>query len=216
MDTVGPLGVMGLDEHPMLMEGVAAVIGRELPGFRWLGSAQSPGRLEALMAALGPPDILLVDLHSGGGADLETRLRDWTSRGIACVIYTAELRPVPLRRAVEAGACGLALKSDPIASLLDVLEVVSAGEFAVSGELAHALVTDPDLVPRLAPRELETLVLLGEGLPRKAVGRRMTPPVGTATVVTYVNRVGDRYRSLGRPVNSVADVIRAATQDGYL
>ncbi len=93
---------------------------------------------------------------------------------------------------------------------------VSLGNFAVSSDLAFVLATDEEMVPNLAPRELEVLRLLAEGVPRKSVGSRLDPPVKLATVVTYLNRICTRYQENGRPVSTSQDAIRAAAEDGYL
>lgn len=211
------LRVMGVDDHPIVMEGVAPALGRRMPKFEWLGAASTYPALEQLIDEQdSPPHIVLVDLHvslDSDPCDLITRL---DGREIACVVFTSELRPVPIRRAVAAGARGVALKTDPVDALVDVITDVSRGNFAASGELAYALLSDDDLVAHLAPRELQVLELLAEGVPRKAIGRRLTPPVGTATVITYVNRICARYRRMGRPVGTIGDAIRAATEDGYL
>lgn len=211
------LRVMGVDDHPIVLEGVAAALGRRLPEFNWLGAAPTYPALEKLISEqASPPHIVLVDLHVTPDSDPCDLISRLDSRGIACVVFTSELRPIPIRRAVASGAKGVVLKADPVDGLADVLLDVQRGNFAASGEMAYVLLTDTTLVARLAPRELEVLGLLAEGVPRKAIGRRMSPPVGTATVITYMNRVCQRYRTMGRPINNFNDAIRAATDDGYL
>lgn len=209
--------VVGVDDHPIVLAGVVATIERRLPQFRWTGAAETFDQLQELIDEPSTrPSIALIDLHLRDGSDPCTSISILDAQGILPVVFTSELRPVPIRRAVSAGARGLALKSDPPDRLADVLLQVSRGDFAASGELAFVLLSDPTLVAHLAPRELEVLQFLSEGIPRKAVGRRMSPPVSTATVITYVNRVCSRYRAMGRGISTVADALRAATDDGYL
>lgn len=123
---------------------------------------------------------------------------------------------MPLRAAVRAGAQGLILKSDDVAAIMRVLRSVVDGDFAVSSELAFALVTDEELVPHLSSRELEVLRLLADGVARKSVGQFLEPPVKLSTVVTHLNRICSRYQELGRVVLGSNDAVREAIVDGYL
>jgi DNA-binding NarL/FixJ family response regulator len=218
--SAGPPDVLllaGVDDHPIVIEGVVAAIGLLAPNVQWLGSATSWAGLQERLSEWEPrPDLVLVDLHLRDGSDPIEMISDLRDRDIAVVVFTSELRPIPIRRAVAAGAQGVALKADPPSALVDVIRDVAAGNFAVSSDLAYVLVTDPDLVAHLAPREAEVLTLLAEGVPRKTIGRRLDPPVEMSTVITYLNRIGARYRALGREIGSIADTLREATADGYL
>ena len=94
---------------------------------------------------------------------------------------------------------GLVLKSDPAHLLIDALRIARTGELAVSGRLAHALLTDDDLVGHLAPREIQVFELLAQGVGRADIGRLMEPPAATSTVDTYLKRAARTYRSAGPP-----------------
>ncbi|MEI2819857.1 MAG: hypothetical protein V9E81_06400 [Marmoricola sp.] len=109
----------------------------------------------------------------------------------------------------------MCLKSDEPDLIVNVLRSAAGGEFAVSSDLAFVLMTDAELTAKLAPREIEALQLLADGVPRKSVGERMDPPVAMSTVVTYLNRACARYREMGVDVQSPRDAVRAAIQDGY-
>ncbi len=121
---------------------------------------------------------------------------------VPVVLFTSDLRPVPIRKAMHAGARGLVLKSDGVQSLLDTLKDVHELGHGFSSDLAHVLMTDPDLAPELARREVEALSLLASGIPRKIVHKYMQPPVSQHTVDTYFKRIADRYANVGRALNS--------------
>lgn len=72
-------------------------------------------------------------------------------QGVRSVVLTSELRPVPIRDAVMAGAMGVILKSDNPDRIIEVIRQASAGDFAVSSELAEMLVNDKHMTPHLAP-----------------------------------------------------------------
>lgn len=210
-----PIRIAAVDDHEIVLTGLAALAATQPEAVAMVVRAQTATELLAKVNA-DNVDVALLDLHLGDGSDPEATVAELTRRGVKVLIYTTETRPVPLRRALKAGARGIALKHDPAATLINALREVAAGEFAASSELAYVLATDDDLVAHLAPRELEALQLLASGLPKKAVGHRMTPPVEANTVTTYFSRIAQRYADLGRAVGNTYGTIREASKDGYI
>ncbi len=209
--------IIAVDDHPIVVEGLMSLLSRADASFRLVRATPGwPGLERALDDEGLTPDLALVDLHRDDGTAPEAAVIGLVARGIPVVILTSELRPVPIRRAVEAGALGLALKSDPVEQILEVLRGALSGEFHCSSDLAFVLVSDPQIHAKLAPREIEALSLLADGWPRKTVGAHMQPPVSTSTVITYINRAVERYRDLGREVGTSADAVREAIADGFL
>jgi DNA-binding NarL/FixJ family response regulator len=211
------VAVAGLDDHPVVMAGVEASLARRGGQYRWLGSAASWAELDTRLAEWPVvPDVVIVDLHVFDGSDPGEGIAALVRRGISVVAFAAEPRPIPVRRAVATGASGLVLKADSTDALLTVLDEVSTGRFAASSDLARDLLTDTSRAALLTPRELAVLSLLAAGVPRKAVGSRLDPPVGHATVVTYIRRIYRRYRAIGRNVATIGDALREAAADGYI
>lgn len=209
--------VFAIDDHPVVVEGILALVARQAPELEIVGTASTWGdAVTALDGLSAPPDVVMLDLHLGDGSDPAESITALRRRGAAVVLLTSEVRPVPIRRAMKAGALGLALKSDPIDHVVSVVRTAAAGEPSVSSDLAFVLVTDPELTVSLAPREIEVLALLADGVPRKSVGALMRPPVTMATVVTYLNRACARYREAGIDVRSPGDALRAAIADGHI
>lgn len=207
--------IAAVDDHRVLLRGVAGI------------AADHPDRLEVAIAVQSTAelftaltdhevDLVLLDLHLGDGSDPSDTIARLARLNVPCLLYTSELRPVPIRLALAAGALGVALKADSEESLLDAIDIALTGEIAVSSELAFLLATDDQLAAQLAPRELEALRLLAAGIPRKAVGHRMDPPVRETTVSTYLSRAARRYAELGRPSGTAAEIVREAFRDGYL
>ncbi len=213
----GPWRVAALDDHPLLVEGIASVLRRAGQDMEWLGAAHTWSALQELLDVEPRlPDIVLVDLHLGDGTDSTEIIADLTARGVRCVVLTSELRPVPIRQAVAAGAVGLMLKSDPVESMAATLDALRTSPFAVSSDLAHVLLTDPDACAVLSGREQEILALLAEGFTRESIARRTTDGITEATVSSHLNRAKRRYTDLGRPVSSSIQLLREALADGYL
>ena len=206
--------VAGVDDHPIVLTGLQAL------------GAQSDGRLDVIVTATSAADlwaeletvqvdVALVDLMLGGELVGPGIIEELTRRGIGAVVYTAEIRPLPVRRAMAAGALGLVLKNDPVPVIVDTLTTVAGGEPAVGSELARVLVADEGLVVQLSAREVEVLGLLHRGVPRKAVGRLLDPPAADATVATYLRRAVQKYRAAGRQVDIVNDAVHEAQREGW-
>jgi len=212
-----PISLVAIDDHPLILMGIAAALTQQAAGIDWLGSASSRAQLNALVVSLAaPPDIVLYDLHLSDDSDPAEGIAWAAALGIRPIVLTSEIRPVPIRSAVAAGARGVILKADPVERMVEVIRTAYAGDFAVSGDLAFVLANDEVMVPRLAPRELQALRLLASGVPRKAIGHQMDPQVELSTVVTYFNRICKKYQELGREVRSPFEAIHAASADGYL
>ena len=208
------LRVAAVDDHPVLLAGLQAVESFSIGELQLLHAVTEPDELFERIRTR-PVDVVLVDLQLKDGLKGPEVVAQLDELGVPSVVYTAELRPLPIRRAMAAGALGLALKNDPMDGLIRTIRAAAAGEFAVSSQLAHVLIKDVSLTPRLAPREIEVLELLHQGIPRKSVGRLMNPPASDSTVDTYLRRVSGKYRQLGRTVNGVPDALGHAERDGY-
>lgn len=209
-----PLRLAALDDHPVVLAGLKAVEQVSAGELKIVHSVTEPEELYRLVVEM-PVDVALVDLQLKDGLKGPEVVERLDELGVPSVVYTAELRPLPIRRAMAAGALGLALKNDPLDGLICTIQGVAAREFAVSSQLADVLIKDPSLTPKLAPREIEALELLHQGIPRKSVGRLMNPPASESTVDTYLRRVSGKYRQLGRTVHGVPDALSHAERDGY-
>jgi DNA-binding NarL/FixJ family response regulator len=173
---------------------------------------------ELLRGAGRRAQLVLLDLRLSptGDDDVADSVGRIRAAGPQVVVLTSELRPVPLRAAVSAGAVGVVLKGDPPETLVATIRAARTGELAMSSALAHALVTDERLVGRLSPREQEVFSLLAQGVGRTEIGRLLSPPVSTHAVDAYVKKVAERYRELGRSTFNSYETLAHVIRDGYL
>lgn len=211
-----PLIVAAVDDHPFVLAGVEAVLAVQAPWIRFLAKASSVAEL--LRGPGRRAQLVLLDLRLSaiGEDDVAGNVRQVRSAGPQVVVLTSELRPVPLRAAVSAGAVGVVLKADPPEKLVATLRTARTGELAVSSALAHALVTDEALIGRLSPREQKVFALLAQGLGRTEIGRLLTPPVSTHAVDACVKKVAERYRELGRNTFNSYETLAHVIRDGYV
>jgi DNA-binding NarL/FixJ family response regulator len=214
-----PLCLAAVDDHPYVLKGILWTL-RELAP--WITVITTAATVTELLGNGGAAaDVVLLDLDLGvGQADEESdptrNVRTILAAGAQVLILTAEVRPVPVRRAIAAGAVGLVLKSDPESQLIQAIRTARTGELAVSSRLAHALLTDPTLVGHLAPREQQVFELLAQGVGRHDIGKLLDPPAATSTVDTYLKRAANTYRSLGRPTYNAYETLQHVIQDGHV
>lgn len=144
------------DIHPMVVDGIAHLVRTSGPEIRWRGAGASwPDVLELAGGPASGPRVVLVEPAIGPAHETEAAIRELTQRGVAVVVHTADLRPVPIRRAVTAGALGVVLKTHSRDAVLAVVRAAAAGTFTTSSEWARRLVSDARMTPQLSPREEE-------------------------------------------------------------
>lgn len=212
-----PLLIAAVDDHPFVLKGILWTVREHAPCIEVIATAADVAEL--LAAGGGAADVVLLDLDLGvpaDEADPTANVRAIREAGPQVLILTAEERPVPVRRAIAAGAVGLVLKSDPEHLLIDALRLARTGELAVSSRLAHALLTDETLIGHLAPREVQVFELLAQGVGRADIGRLMDPPAATSTVDTYLKRAARTYRSLGRSTYNAYETLQHVIRDGHV
>lgn len=199
-----------IDRIPAVREGVASYLRRASACAEVALSAESFADWGRRLSSM---DVVLVDLclNDDQALALIPELQDGGAR---VLVHTAEERVVPLRRAVEAGASGVLLKTDPLAGLPAAIADVMAGEFVCSPALAHALLDDGPVVPGLSRRQIQVLRAIDEGLDRRATARVLG--VSEGVVKTHLARIREKYQQHGIEPGNSHHLTRLASADGYL
>ncbi len=161
----GGIRLLVADDHPMLREGLVAVLGTQ-PDFDVVGEAADGSEVVRLAERLRP-DVILLDLEMprvDGVAALEG-LRDAGSEARA-IVFTAYDTDERILRSLRAGARGYLLKGASRAEIFDAIRTVHSGGSllgpAVTSRLLERIGDErPD---HLTARELEVLTLLARGL----------------------------------------------------
>src|SRR5262249_6226734 len=147
--------VLTIDDHPLLREGIAAVIQGE-KDMLVVGEA-SNGRdaVEKFRSIL--PDVTLMDLQMPDMDGIEAiaciRREHPHARIIVLTTYGGD---VLARRALKAGATGYILKSMIRRDLLDAIRAVYAGRRYIPSQVAAEL-ADHYAEDELSEREIEVL-----------------------------------------------------------
>jgi DNA-binding NarL/FixJ family response regulator len=203
--------VLLADDHPVVRQGLAAMLGSE-PDLEVVGEAASGPQAEALAASLRP-DIVLMDLRmpGGGGAEATGRI---TAAGLPCrvVVLTTYEGDGDILRAVEAGAAGYLLKDVTPEELVGAVRAAARGETVLAPSVAARLVdrlrARPE-PPRLSERETAVLRLVAEGCTNAEIGRRLF--IGESTVKTHLLRA---FGKLG--VDDRTAAVTSAMRHGLL
>jgi DNA-binding NarL/FixJ family response regulator len=164
--------VLAVDDHPLLREGVAALIADETD-IALVGEA-CDGREAVDQFRRLRPDVTLMDLQmpNVNGIEATTTIRAEfpDARIVVLTTYTGDVQ-VPL--ALKAGASGYLLKNAIRTELLSTIRAVHAGRKVLSSEITFALASHA-AGQALSPSETRVLALIADGLSNKEIAARLS------------------------------------------
>ena len=177
--------VLAVDDHPLLREGIAALIGSE-EDMELVGEA-SNGREALDLFRKYQPDITLMDLQMPemNGIDAVGAIRgEFPDARI--IVLTTHPGDVQVSRALKAGARGYLLKGMLRKELLETIRAVHAGQKRLSSEAA-AEIAEHAIDDVLTPREIDVLRLVAAGNANKEIGAQLS--LTEVTVKTHVKNI---------------------------
>ncbi|MEJ6490589.1 response regulator transcription factor [Leucobacter sp. USCH14] len=202
--------ILVVDDHPIVRAGIAGLLATE-PDFEVVGEAASGEALLDMVAA-ARPDVVLMDLRMPGmgGVEATRRLARLPDAPPRVLVFTTYEEDDQILAAIEAGANGYLVKAAPADELAAGVRAVAAGQTVLAPSIAAQLVTRAhsrgedrlDNGPRLTPREVEILRLVGAGLSNPEIAAQLF--IGESTVKTHLLRtfeklgVSDRTRAVTR------------------
>ena len=174
-----PLKVLVADDHPIVREGLRAVVAT-LPDFELTATAAS-GAEAVDLAAADPPDVVVMDLHMDDldGVAATQQILAAHPRAAVLVLTMYEHDDM-LIAALTAGARGYLLKGASHTDIARALRAVASGEAVFGSGVADQVLnrltgrtssTEP--FPQLTQREHEVLVLLAQGLGTHNIAARL-------------------------------------------
>jgi DNA-binding NarL/FixJ family response regulator len=175
-----PITILTADDHPLIRDGLAAVLRAE-SGLQVVAEAANGEEAIEAYARLHP-DIVLMDLRmpvmDGLTATRAILADDPNARIVVLTTYDGD---EDIHRALAAGARGYLLKDMMRTELLGVIRAVYRGQRGIPAPVAARLA---EHTPRigLTPRELEVLRLVADGLSNAQVGERIGRTEGTVKV----------------------------------
>ena len=170
-----------VDDHPMIRQGLAAMIDGE-DDFQPVGEAESGD--EALSRIPhAQADVVLMDLVLPGpnGIDCIARLKPLLP-ATRFVVLTSLVETAEIRRAIAAGASGYLLKNATSQQLVTVIRETHAGRRVMAPEATDAIIAAAQRVAvgtDLTQRERELLALMAQGLTNQQIATELGIAVPT-------------------------------------
>lgn len=185
MSAENRIRVFTVDDHPLMREGIAAVIERQ-QDMVLVGEATN-GREAIEGFRLHRPDVTLMDLQmpemSGIDAIIAIR-REFSSARV--VVLTTFQGDVQALRAFKAGASGYLLKNMLRKELVDTIRTVHAGRRRIPPEVAAEL-AEHVIDDELSEREIEILARVAQGNSNKIIASQLG--ISEATVKYHLQSV---------------------------
>jgi DNA-binding NarL/FixJ family response regulator len=185
MDARTPIRILTVDDHPLLREGIAAVLANETDMV--VVAEAGDGREAVEQFRTHRPDVTLMDLQmpdmNGTDAILAIR-RDYPeARIIVLTTYGGDAQAV---RALKAGASGYLLKNMVRKELVETIRSVHDGKKRVPPEIAVEM-AEHHADDALTEREIEVLRAVAAGSANKVVALRLA--VSEETVKAHMRNI---------------------------
>jgi len=194
-DVGGKIRVLIADDHPIVREGLRALIGDE-PGLELVGEARSGEEAVTLVHARRP-DVVLLDLIMPGVDGIEAIRRIRAKQpDVQIVVLSSFVDDAKVQEAISAGAIGYLMKDVLRADLLRAIQDARQGRPTLHPEAQRHLITrvraprENPALGELTPREREVLVLIAKGRNNRAIAGALG--ISEGTVKGYVSAVLDK------------------------
>ena len=192
MSKHGKIRVMVVDDHEMVRRGICAYLETE-DDLEVVGEAAS-GQTAVVMARELKPDVILMDLvmEDGTGVEASERIKRELPE-VQIIILTSYIDENLIFPALEAGALSYLLKTSQAHEIADAIRLAVKREAVIEPKVATKMLRKMrDRVEyhphnELTSRELEVLVLIGEGKTNQEIADELF--IGIKTVKTHVSNV---------------------------
>src|SRR6185503_8293398 len=195
--------ILSVDDHPLLREGIAAII------------ASQPDMILAAQATTGSeaiqefrqhqPDVTLMDLRLPDISGIDALIAIRSDYPEACVVMLTTFEgDVEIQRALAAGARGYILKSMPAKQLIEAIRQVHAGKRLVPPKVTAHLVEHMG-EESLTAREIEDLRHIAGGNRNRDIAERLF--ISEETVKVHIKHIMEKLGASDR-TQAVAIAVR--------
>src|SRR5215213_6824950 len=185
MDAADAIRILTVDDHPMLREGIAAVLASE-PDILLVAEAAN-GREAIEQFRTHRPDVTLMDVQMPevNGIDAIVKIREEfpDARIIVLTTYTGDVQAA---RAFKAGASGYLLKNMVRKELIDTIRTVHSGKKRIPPEIAIQM-AEHHSDDALTVREIEVLRGVAAGNANKMVAQLLN--ISEETVKAHMKSI---------------------------
>jgi DNA-binding NarL/FixJ family response regulator len=204
---VDVIRILVVDDHPVLREGLAAMIESQPDMTLIAEAANGRDAIDSFEAYL--PDVTIMDLRlpDMNGIEAITSIRQ-SHPEARVIVLTTYLGDVQAGRALIAGAHAFLLKATLRTDLLDTIRAVHKGQRRVPPEVASEM-AEYAADDSLTPREVEVLEQVASGNSNKMVADRLN--ISEDTVKAHMRSV---LSKLG--ANDRTHAVTIALRRGFL
>jgi DNA-binding NarL/FixJ family response regulator len=186
--------VFSVDDHPLLHQGLATVIGNQ-PDMTLVAEA-ADGREATRLFREHTPDVTLMDLRLPDMSGIDAMIAILSEFPEArIIILTTFAGDVEIQRALEAGARAYLLKSMPPKELVEVIRQVHAGKKRIPAEIA-AYLAEHYSDEALTGREVEVLQQIATGSRNRDIAEKLF--ITEETVKVHVKHVMEKLGAADR------------------
>ena len=203
--TMEPLKLLLVDDHPIMQEGVKALLHGEA---QFQVKAVASRAAEALVyLSRGNFDIMVSDLNLPDMSGLQL-IKEAKSRypDLKIVVLSMHDEPHLVKDVLKEGVEGYILKGSTNEDLIKALQKVRDGKRYVSEDITGLLMQDlskPDGPQLLTSREREILALIAKECPNKVIAERLF--ISERTVETHRKNIFRKTKT-----NSIVGLIKFA------
>jgi DNA-binding NarL/FixJ family response regulator len=195
--------VLSVDDHPLLREGIAALVNNQ-PDMVLV--AEAPTGAEAIpLFRQHLPDVTLMDLRLPDMSGIDTLIAIRSDFPEARIIMLTTFEgDVEIHRALEAGARGYLLKNMPPSEILDVIRQVHSGKRRVPPAIASQLAEHMG-EEALTEREVEVLRAVADGNRNRDIAEKLF--ISEETVKVHIKHIMEKLNAVDR-TQAVAIALR--------
>jgi DNA-binding NarL/FixJ family response regulator len=212
---VGAIKILIADDHPVVREGLFAMLNREVD-FDVVGEAKDGMEAVNKTKELSP-DIVLMDLRMPDmdGVEAMRKIKE-AMPDVKFIILTTYSDDEYIFSGIEAGARAYLLKDAPREDLFKAIRAVYRGESLIQPVVASKLLDRFSELSRgtpsgegLSERELEILQLMAKGAANKEISAQLS--IAQSTVKTHIANI---FQKLG--VNDRTEAVTQALKKGII
>jgi DNA-binding NarL/FixJ family response regulator len=194
MPEIQRVRVMVVDDHPVVRDGLCAMLAAE-PDIEVVAEVGTGGEALEIIPKLRPAvvlmDLLLPDIP---GTEIIQQISS-ASSDIAFLVLTTVGGDEEIYRAMEAGARGYLFKDMARKDLIHAIRAVAKGQRHIPAQVGSRIAENLPR-PGLTAREIEVLRLVAGGMKNKEIAFQMG--VSEATVNAHVKHILEKLHAADR------------------
>jgi len=194
MPDPNPVSVVIVDDHPVVRDGLCAMVSAEAD-IQVVAEVGTGAEALAIIPKLRPRvvlmDLLLPDI---GGSEVIRRICS-NSSDTAFIVLTTVVGDEEIYRAIEAGARGYLFKDMARKELIHAIRAVARGQRYIPAQVGSRIAENLPR-PGLTAREIEVLQSVAAGLKNKEIAYHLG--VSEATINAHVKHILEKLNASDR------------------